>query len=177
LLFVLICYLLPSHTPLLTQIVNQPNEYARSHLSSLGWWSLSLLAFATLLGGMMADPRLPSKLTDAAAHPYIKWLTGISHTDIRIRSAWSEIFNMYAKENPGFIDVGILVDDGSYLRGRLHNFAVQPDETDNRDIVISAPLELTLPGKEPCPIDPQYCIISSRHIVPIDVTHLAPVIT
>jgi hypothetical protein len=68
--------------------------------------------------------------------------------------------------------VAAQLDDGTCIFGRMHSFNVDPDESENRDIVVSAPIRLiTADGNEHV-LANQFTIISARHIVRLDVTHL-----
>lgn len=92
----------------------------------------------------------------------------------RLSTSWDLVFNMHA-DQPGRIRVGAQMDDGSYISGYLRHFSVDPEDTADRDLVLQAPLQLTTCAHEPLNLSYNYCILSARRFVRLDVQHLAPV--
>src|SRR4051812_26395191 len=58
LLFVGLRFLSPTHTPNVRGLIRNPNGFFRDHHVQLLWWSLALIAFATIVAAVAADPRL-----------------------------------------------------------------------------------------------------------------------
>ena len=173
-IFAIVQLLTSGVTPDVAQLIRAPARYVRQEFIQIAWWSLSALGIATFIGVMIADPRLATQLRSAGHHRTLRWLTGFSDTDIRMRSAWDLVFNMHA-DQPGRIRVGAQMDDGSYISGYLRHFSVDPEDTADRDLVLQAPLQLTTCAHETLNLSYNYCILSARRFVRLDVQHLAPV--
>jgi hypothetical protein len=61
LMFAVLRWFLPGRTPNVRGLIRDPNDFARDHHVHLIWWSVGLIAFATLLGAFFADPRIVAK--------------------------------------------------------------------------------------------------------------------
>jgi hypothetical protein len=85
-------------------------------------------------------------------------------------SAWTVAFTLY--EDGGPIHVGAELTDGTYVSGTLLSFADDVQETADRELVLTAPLALRTKDGESHALGNTCTVISARHIVRLDVTHL-----
>ena len=162
----------PEHTPNIRGLVLDPVKFARGHHVQLAWWALGFIAVATLLAAIAADPRVVTAREAISAWTLTRWVTGSSETQIRPISQWSRVFDLYAKEQPGPVLIGLQLEDGSYVRGRLWVYNPAFEENQNRELVLAAPLTLTTAkGRERC-LETQFTVVSAHRIVRMDVTHL-----
>lgn len=165
-------WLFPAHTPDVGGFVRDPGQFAVANYVTVVWWGLACLAAATLIAAVAADPRvvgLTARLLDVRL---ARWMSGSSAHRIRpAESAWYLVFHKGDKD-PGPIVVGARLDNGTYVYGRMHSFNVDPEESPNRDIVLSAPIRLVTADDVDEPMPAQYTVISGRNIVRLDVGYL-----
>ncbi|GIF51122.1 hypothetical protein DFJ67_0283 [Asanoa ferruginea] len=173
LIFAFARWLWPEHTLNFGGLVQQPARFARIHHIEVTWWSLAYLSLAVGIGLIAADPRIVRLTERLAVRRPLRWLTAHTDTDVKRASAWYIVMNLYA-DDPGPIEVGAQMEDGSYLRGRLSHFNVAAAETADRELMLESPLELTTADGEKVPLEWQYTVVSARRVVRLDVSHLAP---
>ncbi|SCL43080.1 DUF6338 family protein [Micromonospora aurantiaca (nom. illeg.)] len=173
LLFAVLRFFLPRHTPNVRGLIRDPNDFAREHHVQLAWWALGLLAFATLLGALAADPRAVAALQRAKAKKWYKRLTGYSQTTILDVSAWYRTIELHRHDAEALV-VGAQLDSGAYVQGDLFTYSVASREDEHRDLVLTAPIELRTADGVTHTLDVKYSVISARHIVRLDVTPVQP---
>lgn len=165
----------PRNTPNIRGLVQDPLGYWRGHHVQLTWWALAFILFATLLGWVSADRRLVELVDRLEGTKAVRWLTGAHVTDITATSAWYRVLKLEAKKHrPTEIQVGAAIDDGTYVQGWLWSFNVDADETQDREVVLSAPLHLTTQDGRVHPYGAQLAILSARHIIRLDVVFVKP---
>ena len=167
-------WLVPSETPDIGRLVEDPVDSVREHYVQYTWWVLALIVFATLLGALAADPRVVQLLHRAGETRVVRLLSGATDTGIRSISAWYRVVHIFDDDNPGPIVVGAQMDDGTYVEGRLFSFNTAAEEVEDRDILLSAPLHLTTVDGRQHDLSQQFTVISARRIVRLDITHLDP---
>lgn len=172
LLAALVRVIAPDHTPNVRGLIRDPGPFFRDHYVQLVWWSLGLLAAATLFAWVMADPRVISKLQDFSRWHRITWLTGSSKEDIAEVSAWWRIFYELKPAGTGLTCVGVLKDDGSYVQGSLVSCTSGGLDYDKRELIITAPLVYVTTDGVQRPLEAQMVLIAGRNISRLDVTHL-----
>jgi hypothetical protein len=172
LLFALLRWIFPTHTPNIRGLVQDPAEFARSHHVQLAWWSLALLCAATLLAAGAADPRLVKRIRRVADSRIGRLVSGAKTDSIRAQSHWHRIFELYADDDPGPILAGIQLEDGSYITGRVCSYNTKFEEVQDREIVLQRPLTLTPTDGDRVTLDFQFTVVSARRMVRMDVTHL-----
>jgi hypothetical protein len=172
LLFAGLRWLMPTRTPNVRGLLLNPSGFAREHHVHLLWWSLALIAFATLIGAIWGDPRLIEKRQVLLSHRALRWVSASTATDIRVESAWHRIFHLYDNDGKGPVQVGVQLDDGSYITGQMWSFNPAFEENQDRELILSAPLTLTTADGAMASIGSQFTIISARRIIRLDVTHL-----
>lgn len=152
-------------------LIQGTRSAALSQLRDLYWWPFALLGAATILGFVAADPRLAKRMGQMARWAPARAVLGTARTDIQPHSAWYRVLHMH-DDDPGQIHVGLELDNGAYVQGRLSSLNVLPEETGDRDILLHAPLSLrTTRGTEHV-LSTQYLVASARHIRRMDVSHL-----
>jgi hypothetical protein len=162
----------PDHTPNVRGLIRAPGPFFRDHYVQLVWWSLGLLAAATLLAWLMADPRVVRNLQDFSRWHRITWLTGASEADITEVSAWWRIFEELKPAGTGLTSVGVLKDDGSYIQGSLVSYSSGGLDNDKRELILTAPLVYVTGDGVQRPLEAQMVLIAGRNISRLDVTHL-----
>ncbi|KAB1160985.1 hypothetical protein F6X68_06665 [Micromonospora sp. AMSO12t] len=172
LIFTWMRWVWPERTLNVRGLVRDPAEFARGHHVQLAWWSLAFISAAIFLAAVAADRRVVAGVRWLAALPPVRWLSGSTSTQIRPASQWARVFDLYEKDDPGPVLVGLQLDDGSYLRGRLWVFNPAFEENEDRELVLSQPLTLTTAKGREHAYQSQFAIISARHIVRMDVDHL-----
>jgi hypothetical protein len=174
----------PERTPDLHTLILNPGGHWRNHHVELAWWAFAFVVFATVLGAVAADRRVVRSVHRLARRPVIRWVTGAADTDISSASAWYRVMHIFddgapqpkpPRDSHGLIHVGAAMDDGTYVEGRMVMFNVAADEDADREMLLSAPLHFTMQNGERFPFAGQFTVISARHIVRLDVTHMAPV--
>jgi hypothetical protein len=174
---------LPERTPNFRALILNPGGYWRGHHVQLAWWAFAFVVFATVLGAAAADRRVVRFAHWLARKPAIRWITGATDTDISSASAWYRVMHMFdegaprpkpPRNPPGPIFVGAAMDDGTYIEGRMVTFNVAADENADREMLLSAPLHFTMQNGERFAFAGQFTVISARHIVRLDVTHINP---
>lgn len=163
--------LLPDHTLNVRELVRDPASYAREHHVSVAWWSFALLVGAVGIGVAAAHPRVLDISKRLGFSRVLGSMTGSNGGSIDTRSAWHKVMHMYDEEGAGPIFVGASMDDGSYVQGRLYSFSPVPEETQDREILLSAPISLTSKEGLTGRVDAQFSVISARRIVRLDVKH------
>jgi hypothetical protein len=113
----------PDHTPDVGRLVRDGRTYFDAHYAYLGWWALGLLALACAFGFVLG--RWPPKFAPVFAD------------DITFTSAWWDLFEQYRDSK---VYVGCELEDGSYLGGELFTYNSDEDETENRELALSAPI-------------------------------------
>jgi hypothetical protein len=123
----------PDLTPDIGKLERSGAPYARSHLVTLSWWVIGLFVVSCLLA----------------------WLLGRTWPDIANRyiarridpeSAWHLLF---AKTDPdALVYVGCDLIDGTFIGGYLFSYNPDPDETEDRELVLSDPITYRPIGSE-----------------------------
>lgn len=181
--FAVIRLVLPWITPDVGRLIREGDAYVGTHYGSLAVWGLLLLLAAITLAYAMAMEETRQFLQRLAARkwvrrigdfpplrPLMRLLTATApHTSTV--SAW---WLMFEDWHPGLdVHVGCLLDDGSYIEGRLASFNRSADDSPDRDIVLTAPLKHRLPDeRQSGDYDAGAACISARRIVTMFVTHI-----
>jgi hypothetical protein len=160
----------PMHTPDLGSLIRSSPNYARIHYVALAWWAFALLSLATLLGAMLADPRLVRFVGQLRGRKALQWLFGAERELIRDISAWHKVFAELPPEGTE-VHVGAHMTDGTYTQGQLYSYNTATREDGDREILLSGPLIRLTDDTEVRLDGVQLAVISSRNIVRIDVTY------
>jgi Family of unknown function (DUF6338) len=148
-LFTVIRLLTPGHTPDIGQLVRTPSDYAKQEYAYLGWWGIGVLLGACVMAYLAARP--PALLTSRRDPQAIEHVSG-----------WSKLF----EENRDLQNrVLCQLDDGTTVQGWLWRYNVEPEETGDREIVLTGPLVLRHPDGHVQRTDFGGMSISARRIV------------
>ncbi|HVD03693.1 MAG TPA: DUF6338 family protein [Candidatus Dormibacteraeota bacterium] len=153
----------PSLTPDVGALVRGGSTYLRDHYQEFAIWGASLLAFSVALAYTVTIPALRSTLA--------KWHLVGEYPHSSAVSAWWMLFERLAGDRQ--IEVGCVLDDGSYMRGHLRSFNTSADDDADRELVLVAPITYRPAGDEE---EYEYPVstacISARHIVTMFVNYL-----
>ncbi|MFE4693969.1 DUF6338 family protein [Streptomyces sp. NPDC056749] len=116
---------MPALTPDVGRLVREGVPYAQVHYAELVWWAGGLLAAACALAAVAAA--MTARVPHSSA-----------------MSAWWVMFEKwYPGESPL---VGCVLENGSYVEGRLASFNVSSDDLPDRDLILVEPLKYRAPG-------------------------------
>ncbi|MFC9507194.1 DUF6338 family protein [Streptomyces sp. NPDC057002] len=144
----------PEKTPDVGRLIREGADYAQDHYASLILWAISLLVLATLLASFVAW-RAPS----------------VPHESIM--SAWWLIFERFHKDSDRY--VGCVLEDGSFIQGRLASYNKSSDDSPDRDIVLVGPLQYRPAGSTDAVEYPTGAVcLSARKMMAMFVSYLDP---
>jgi len=153
-LFAAIRTLWPKHTPDVGRLVREGANYAQAHYAAIASWSVGLLAVAVLVAASSA-----------------KWLATRPH-HASTMSAWYLLFEGYEQAVTSQVFVGCVLDDGSFIQGRLASFNTRSDDVEDRDVVLVPPLLYRPPGdSETQDYSASAACISARRMVTMFVSY------
>jgi uncharacterized protein DUF6338 len=165
----------PTRTLNIRGLVRAPVKFFVGHHVQVGWWAVAYLAAASLLAWIAADPRLAgSRAVRQLARSRIVRLVAGPLAPITPSSAWYVAVHAFDGDEPGLIQVGAQLDDGTYVVGYLDHFNIDTGETADRDILLHGPLGLVTADGQKHNLESMFTVISARRIVRVDFTHLAP---
>jgi hypothetical protein len=166
----------PNHTLNVRGVIRAPEKFFLNHHVQVIWWAVAFLAAAIVLAWLGADPRLPSsRLAKSLAKSKIVRLAVGPSAPIKRSSAWYEAAHLFdGEDEPGLIQVGAQLDDGTYVIGYLDHYNIDTGETADRDMLLHGPLGLVTADGKKNNIEPTFTVISARRIVRLDFTHMAP---
>lgn len=149
----------PEHTPDVGRLVRQPGEYLRESYVSVAWWTVGLLAAATLLTWVAGSGRLLRLVRLPASAPHES-----------ATSAWWLLF----QDKPGRrVHLGCVLDDGSYVSGWLASYNTSINESGDRDLTLAAPIRFRAKGAREATelADTSAVIISARTVALLFVSY------
>lgn len=145
-LFAVIRWLWPSGTPDVGRLIRSPASYltgtqaSPSHYGIVGIWGLAILVAATIVAYVATVPavrRVVSKLPLIPPYPHDSTVSG-----------WWVLFEKWKGGRE--LDVGCVLDDGSYVSGRMASFNTSADDSPDRDLLLWPPILYRPPGaREP----------------------------
>lgn len=152
--FAVLRILFPRRTPDVGALVTQGTKYVKADYAEVTAWGIGLLAAATALAYAATLPGLRRRLPGRYPH----------HTTV---SAWNIVFARWHPEGPGAqVRVGVRLEDGSFLSGRLSSYNTGADDTADRDLILRAPIDHQPPdGSETERLDVAAVTISARRIL------------
>lgn len=143
----------PHITPDVEQIVTRPQAFINAYYLSASCWAAGLAAFACGLAVLAARvlPELPGENT--------AW------------NAWNLAFWKDPRAQTNEIYVGCELTDGSYIAGYLRRHSTEPDETENRDLTLEAPITYIVDGEQ-AELPVNNTIVSAKQIKFITVSYV-----
>jgi hypothetical protein len=146
--------LFPSLTPDPRQLLRDPGRYGLDHLGLVAAWGGGLLVVAAALATLAAGPPFRRRKREHEAYA----------------SAWTLLFS----EHPGArIYVGCLLDDGSYVTGRLRTYSRASEDDEDRDLTLTGPISYRGPGDTNAAVLPDVgaAAISARRLTLLTVSY------
>jgi len=137
-LFAIIRTAWPAGTPDIGALIRDPGGYLRGtgtepgHYALVALWGAALLAFSVALAYLAALPAMR------------KFLGPYPHSSMI--SAWWLMLDTWQGNRE--VQLGCVLDDGSYVEGMLGSFSTVADDRPERDLVISAPIRYRAPGED-----------------------------
>jgi Family of unknown function (DUF6338) len=172
-LFAVIRTLLPTLTPDVGALIRHGGAYLRGtaghagHYGQVAIWATGMLVVAVFLAYLAT---LPDVRAFAAARlgPYPH------HSTV---SAWWLLFEAWQDNRD--IHVGCVLDDGSYVEGRLGSFSTESDDSADRDVILAEPITYRPPGRDrvAAPYESAAVCISAARIVAMFVTYTEKPVT
>jgi Family of unknown function (DUF6338) len=152
----------PSLTPDMGGVVRGGSAYLRQHYRELAAWGIAMLAVSVVLAYAATLPAIRRAM---AALP----LVGPYPHDSTV-SAWWLVLERLAEGRE--VHVGCILDDGSYVRGRLQSFNNSANDDPDRELVLAAPIAYR-PSQddEEQPYPVSGACVAARHIVTLFVSY------
>ncbi|MDG4787657.1 DUF6338 family protein [Micromonospora sp. WMMD1102] len=162
---------LPEHTLDVRGLVQDPTRFAREHHVQIAWWSLAFLTVATAVGVATAHLQLSGWRLQRRGNRFV-WVNRTTRAPLSSASAWDKAMHESVPHGHSAY-AGAQLDDGSYISGYVASHSPIPQETENRDLLLVAPKMRMKDGTDKA-LPAAMTVISSRHIVRLDVTHVPP---
>jgi hypothetical protein len=159
LLFGVIRALDAKHTPAVQRLLEPRSAYFREHLSYVLGWSSGLLLLSCAIAIGCARNAAIRKVLSAGFSPVISEL-----------SVWCQAFN--AADEDEFPFAGLVLQDGSYVQGRVVYFSTDVEETGDRDLLLGPPLTVVDPTNASFDLGQRQVVVSARDIRRIDVAYV-----
>jgi hypothetical protein len=160
LLFGFLRILFPRSTPNVGQLLRVGTSYARLHIVSLAWWLFGLFVAACVLAWLLGTfwPGIAGRIVAGK---------------IQFDSAWWELFHAQP-DCQNYVSCELT--DGSYMAGPLFRYSTDTEETENRELVIAAPIMYRPVGYEKASELENVHVLSIRasQIKYLAVTYLEP---
>lgn len=173
-LFAVVRWLGPGLTPDVGEFVREGGAYGRAHYRGLLAWGLPSLGAACVFAALVA---VPPRLVDRWVGLFRPDPESPSRQEIARRqrprivgeSGWSAAFFLYPERST---HLGVTLQDGSYLYGRLLTHNPEVEETGNRSLILAAPIQMRCEGSEAEPLDADSVVISAEQIRFLTVSYL-----
>lgn len=115
-------------------------EYLREHYMFTAWWSLGLLVLACLFAYFGAqiwaklptDSKIIEKLIPGEVEAY--------------QPGWWYLFKLFCPGTDRY--VGCILEDDTYLGGKLYSFNPNPNEMGDRELILLGPITVRNPGED-----------------------------
>lgn len=167
--------ILPHNTPDVGQLAAAGHLYIAPRVAYVTEWGVGVLAFSCLIGWLMAFR--PSSSSDDEDDRDKKkgrirsWIRLQLTPTIVQQSAWD-----YAFTAAGNLDLYLTcyLKDGSVIGGYADWWSTQLQESTDRDLVLVAPITVTIDGTSNSVEDADRLIVSAREIHRIFVRYLEP---
>lgn len=150
-------------------LVRAPGPYWRSSPGSLAAWAVALLLAATALAYVTTWPvirRIPSRVLPERLRDRLQFTTYPHPSSV---SAWWMLFEYYHPSHDR--QVGLVIDDGSFVSGTHLSFNNDASDSPDRDIILLAPILYRAAGRDEAePYPASMVSVSARRIVTMFVT-------
>lgn len=139
-LFAVCRALWPDITPDVGQLVFHGPDYVRTHYVTVAWWGLGLLATA-IAGSAGAAAVLSSDRLSRV--PVVGRF--VVRPDPSTMSSWWMAFSGWDPDRVQ-IHIGCVLDDGSYVSGRLYSYSQLGNDSPDRDLLLRPPIRVRPAG-------------------------------
>lgn len=164
--------LAPEVTPDVGRVIREGASYFKGSYQLVAAWAAVLLTVAVLFAFWAAGPKeVSSRLFDRFVPNWV------NHSDTSVIAPHSSWWEMFREEvGPGeTVWVSCLLGDSTYLAGALGSFSTETEETNDRDLVLIAPVQYRGPNEdEVTTFQNQSVIVNSTQILYIGATYLTP---
>jgi hypothetical protein len=149
-LFAIIRTAWPTGTPDVGALIREPGAYLRGigphpgHYALVALWGAGLLGVSVALAYLAA---LPGMRTVLGSYPHSSTI-----------SAWWLMLDTW--EEGRDIQLGCVLDDGSYVEGYLGSFSTVADDQPDRDLVLSAPIKYRARGEDEPSVYGNWALVS-----------------
>lgn len=151
-------------------LVRAPGTYWRSSPGSLAAWSIALLLAAIVLAYVTTWPvirRIPSRVLTERLRDKLQF----TYPHPSSVSGWWMLFEHYHPDHDR--QVGLVIDDGSFVSGTHLSFNNDASDSPDRDIILLAPILYRAAGRDEAELYPVSMVsVSARRIVTMFVTVL-----
>jgi len=156
-------WLAPNHTPDIGRLVRDEHRaYIKAYYAYLGAWILVILLSATALAFLAGWKDMAGALDRKFS----------SDEGGRVESAWWAAFELSAaKDRKKYLTCKL--DDGTQVEGGLFTYNHTPDETSDREILVSSPYYVRLASGAEERFQAGTIVVSARHIVWLRVEYLS----
>lgn len=164
----------PDFSPDIGAFVREGGAYGRVHYRELLAWGLPALGAACILAAWAAvPPRLVAQgvaiFRPDSESPAREEIARRQRPRIVGESAWSAAFFLHPERST---HLGVTLQDGSYVFGRLLTHNPEVEETGNRSLVLMAPIAMRCEGGETEALDADTVVISAEQIRFLTVSYL-----
>jgi Family of unknown function (DUF6338) len=166
-LFFFIRVAFPSITPDIGAIVRDSETYFRSEYDLVGYYGLGFYLVALAIAFAASHPAV--RFSRLVQSPRLATIMG--RAPIVPESSWTTLFTFRPECSKR---VACRLTDGSWIDGWLLTWNVQPEETDERSLVLTAPIRFRGPDGRVPKILPgvQYSTVSAGQISRLDVINV-----
>lgn len=157
----------PGWTPDVGALLRDPQGYALRHYAELTAWSVGLLTLAVLLA-VAAGNRWFRRL--AGRLPWLR--RRLPHREHEAYlSAWWLLFSEHPDSE---VHVGCVLEDGSYVTGRLWSFSRSAEDSQDRELTLVGPIRYRAPRAKEAVLLPGVgaAAVSARRIVLLTVSYV-----
>jgi hypothetical protein len=183
-LFAIVRTVWPSGTPDVGALIRDSGGYLRGsghqagHYGQVAIWGAGLLAVAVTLAYVSTIPTLREETRNFVkngenlprARKFASEFIG-EYPHESTMSAWWTLFDAW--DNGRQIYVECVLEDGSYVRGKLASFSREADDLPERDLILTEPISYRSPGRGATrPHEASTVCISAAKIVTMFVTYV-----
>ncbi len=131
----------PTHTPDAGALVRPHSPYLRQHYYYVLLWAGGLLLMACVLAMSAARLQTTAAVGRLTGSRPVRWL--VPEASVTTEPAWWVLFNAQPASR---CYVGCTLDDGTYLAGFLYTYSPDSDETADRELTLTGPIEYRATG-------------------------------
>jgi len=131
----------PKSTPDAGALVEPDSLYLRQHYYYVLLWAGGLLLMACVMALTAARLQTTAAVGRITGSRPVRWL--VPEASVTTEPAWWVLFNAQPASR---CYVGCTLDDGTYLAGFLYTYSPDSDETADRELTLTGPIEYRVAG-------------------------------